>query len=37
MIMNTDFEAEMSTEVLATSFFRNDAEMKTRLALIDRI
>lgn len=35
MIMNTDFEAEMSTEVLATSFFRNDAEMKTRLALID--
>lgn len=35
MIMNTDFEAEMSTEVLATSYFRNDAEMKTRLALID--
>ena len=35
MIMNTDFEAEMSTEVLATSFFRNDAEMKSRLALID--
>lgn len=37
MIMNTDFEAEMSTEVLATSFFRNDADLKTRLALIDRI
>ena len=35
MIMNTEFEAEMSTEVLATSFFRNDAEMKSRLALID--
>lgn len=35
MIMNTDFEAEMTTEVLATSFFRNDAEMKSRLALID--
>lgn len=35
MIMSTDFEAEMSTEVLATSFFRNDAEMKSRLALID--
>ncbi|MBO7695210.1 MAG: hypothetical protein J6T10_21520 [Methanobrevibacter sp.] len=34
-ILNTDFEADMSTEVLATSFFRNDAEMKTRLALID--
>lgn len=35
MILNTDFDADMSTEVLATSFFRNDAEMKTRLALID--
>ena len=35
MIMNTDFEAEMTTEVLATSFFRNEAEMKSRLALID--
>lgn len=35
MILNTDFEADMSTEVLATSFFRNDAEMKTNLALID--
>lgn len=35
MIMNTDFEAEMTTEVLATSFFRNDAEMKSRLELID--
>lgn len=35
MIMDTSFEASMSTEVLATSFFRNDAEMKTRLALID--
>lgn len=35
MIMNTDFEADMTTEVLATSFFRNDAEMKSRLALID--
>lgn len=34
-IINTDFEADMSTEVLATSFFRNDAEMKSRSALID--
>ena len=34
-ILNTDFEADMTTDVLATSFFRNDAEMKTRLALID--
>lgn len=34
-IINTDFEASLSTEVLATSFFRNDAEMKSRSALID--
>ena len=34
-IMDTDFEGAMSTEVLATSYFRNDAEMKTKLALID--
>lgn len=34
-LLNTDFEADMSTEVLATSFFRNEAEMKTRFALID--
>lgn len=35
MIMNTDFEADLTTEVLATSFFRNDAEFKTNLALVD--
>ncbi len=34
-ILNTDFEASLSTEVLATSFFRNEADMKTRSALID--
>ena len=34
-IVNTDFEASLSTEVLATSYFRNDAEMKSRMALID--
>ena len=34
-ILNTDFEADLTTEVLSTSFFRNDAEMKSRLALID--
>ena len=34
-IVNTDFEASLSTEVLATSFFRNDAEMKSRMALVD--
>lgn len=34
-IINTDFEADLTTEVLATSFFRNDAEMKSRMALVD--
>ena len=34
-ILNTDFESDLTTEVLSTSFFRNDAEMKSRLALID--
>ena len=35
MILDTDSEAEISTEVLATSFFRNEAEFKSQLALID--
>lgn len=35
LIMDTKFEAEMTTEVLATSYFKNDAEFKTRMALID--
>lgn len=35
MIINTDFEADFSTEVLATSFFRDEADMKARLVLID--
>ena len=34
-IINTDFDASLSTEVLATSYFRNDAELKTNMALID--
>lgn len=34
-IVNTDFDAKITTEVLATSYFKNDAEMKTNLALID--
>lgn len=34
-IVNTDYDAKITTEVLATSYFKNDAEMKTRLALID--
>lgn len=35
MILNCEFDAQVSTEVLATSFFRNDAEFKTRAKLID--
>ena len=34
-IVNTDFMATMETSVWATSFFRNDAELKTQMALID--
>ncbi len=34
-IINTDFEADLTTEVLSTSFFRNDAEMRSRMAMID--
>ena len=34
-IVSTGFEAQISTKVLATSYFRNDAEMRTKLALID--
>ena len=34
-IMDADFEGAMSTEVLATSYFRGDAELKTNLKLID--
>lgn len=35
MILNTDFEADLSTEVLSTSFFINEAKFKADLALID--
>lgn len=34
-ILNTDFEAAMSTEVLATSFFRGEADFKARAVLCD--
>lgn len=34
-IVSTGFEAQISTKVLATSYFRNNAEMKTKLAMID--
>lgn len=36
MIMSSEYEAQMSTEVLATSYFLNQAEMKTNLALVDK-
>ena len=35
LIVNTEFEADFSTEVLATSFFKDEADMKSRLVLID--
>lgn len=35
LLMNTDFEGQLSTEVIATSFFRDAAEFKTNSALID--
>lgn len=34
-IVNTDFDAKFTTDVLATSYFKSDAEMKAGLALID--
>ena len=35
MILNCEFDAQITTEVLATSFFRDDADMKIRAKLID--
>ena len=35
LILDANTEAEYSTEVLATSYFRNDAEYRTNLALVD--
>lgn len=35
LMLDADREAITSTNVLATSFFRNDAEVKTNMALID--
>lgn len=34
-IINTDFEADFSTDVMATSYFRDEADMKSRMVLID--
>lgn len=35
LIMNTDFQADYDTSVLATSYFMNEAQFKTNYALID--
>ena len=35
LIMNTDFEADYDTDVLATSYFMDRAQFKTNYALID--
>lgn len=34
-IVNTEFSSTLETSVLATSFFRNDAELKSRMALVN--
>lgn len=35
LIVNTNFEADFSTEVMATSFFRDEADMRARMVLCD--
>ena len=35
LIMNTDFQADYDTSVLATSYFMNEAQFKSNYALID--
>ena len=35
VLLDADFEAEMETDVLATSFFKDEAKFKTNMALID--
>lgn len=35
LIVNTDFEADFSTDVMATSFFRDEADMRARMVLVD--
>ena len=34
-ILNTEFEADLTTEVLATSFFRDEADLKSRMVMAD--
>ena len=35
-ILDTDFESAVTTSVLATSYYRNEADFRTREAIIDR-
>ena len=35
LIVNTEFEADFTTDVMATSFFRDEADMRARLVLCD--
>lgn len=35
LIVNTEFEADFTTEVLSTSFFRDEADMRARMVLTD--
>lgn len=35
LIVNSEYEAQISTSVLATSFFKDEAELKARLVLVD--
>lgn len=35
LIVNTEFEANFTTEVLGTSYFRDEADLRQRLVLID--
>ena len=35
VIINTDFEADYSTDVMATSYFKSEAELKSNMVLID--
>lgn len=35
VILDSDFEADFSTEVMATSYFRDEAQMRARMELID--
>lgn len=35
LIVNTEFEADFTTDVMATSFFRDEADLRARMVLID--